>query len=86
MNASPQIWLWVSAAVSLLAGLLLVMNDSSAGWLLIIMGIINIGATTPAGRGLAASNRGMIRRGLIVVTFLLVLLVLIGAAVFLLRP
>ena len=86
MNASPQIWLWVSAAVSLLAGFLLVMNDSSAGWLLIIMGIINIGATTPAGHGLAASKRGMIRRGLIVVTFLLVLLVLIGAAVFLLRP
>ncbi len=83
MNASPQIWLWVSAAVSLIAGFLLVMNDSSAGWFLIIMGIINIGATTRAGRGLTASTRGRIRWGLIVVTFLLVVLVLIAAAVFL---
>ena len=83
MNASPQIWLWVSAIVSLIAGSLLVMNDSSAGWFLIIMGIIDIGATTRAGRGLAASNRGMTRWGLIVVTFLLVVLVLIAAAVFL---
>ena len=83
MNASPQIWLWVSAAVSLIAGFLLVMNDSGAGWFLIIMGIINIGATTRAGGGLAASNRGMAGWGLVLVTILLVLLVLIAAAVFL---
>ncbi len=85
MNASPQIWLWVSAAVSLIAGFLLVMNDSSAGWFLIIMGIIDIGATTRAGRGLAAPNRGMIRWGLIAVTLLLVVLVLIAGAVFVLK-
>jgi hypothetical protein len=85
MNASPQVWLWVSAIVSLIAGSLLVMNDSSAGWFLIIMGIIDIGATTRSGRGLAASNRGMIHWGLIVVTFLLVVLVLIAGAVLLLK-
>ncbi len=86
MNASPQIWLWVSAAVSLIAGFLLVMNDSSAGWFLILMGIINLGATTRAGRGLDAPNRGMLRWGLIAVTILLVLLVLVAAGVFLARP
>ncbi len=83
MNASPQAWLWVSAAVSLIAGLLLVMNDSSAGWFLIIMGIINIGAATRAGRALAAPNPAMIRWGLIAVTLVLVVLALIAGAVFL---
>ncbi len=85
MNASTQVWLWLSAAVSLIAGFLLVMNDRSAGWFLIIMGIIDIGATTRAGRGLASLDRGMIRWGLIAVTLLLVLLVLIAGAVFLLK-
>ena len=85
MNASPQIWLWASAAVSLITGFLLVMNDSGAGWFLIIMGIINIGATTRAGRRLAHSNRGMTGWGLIAVTLLLVVLVLIAGAVFLQR-
>ncbi len=85
MNASPQVWLWLSAAVSVIAGTLLVMNDSSAGWFLIIMGFIDIGATTRAGRRLAPLDRGMLRWGLIAVTLLLVLLALIAGAVFLLR-
>ena len=85
MKTSPQIWLWVSAAVSLITGFLLVMNDSGAGWFLITGGIMNIGATTRAGRGLDASNRGMIRGGLVVATILLVALVLIVAVVLLAR-
>ncbi len=85
MSAGPGVWLWLSAAVSLMAGFLLVMNDSSAGWFLIIMGIIDIGATTRAGQRLAASNRGKISWGLIAVTLLITLLVLIAGAVFLLR-
>ena len=85
MNASPQVWLWLSAAASLIVGFLLVMNDSAAGWFLIIMGIIDLGATTRAGHRLAGPNRGMIRWGLIAATVLLVLLALIAGAVFLLR-
>lgn len=83
MNASPQIWLWVSAAVSLITGFLLVMNDSGAGWFLILMGIINIGAAKRGGRGPADSNLGTTRWGLIAVTLLLVALVLIAGAVLL---
>ncbi len=85
MSASPGVWLWLSAAASLMAGFLLVMNDSSAGWFLIILGIIDIGATTRAGQGLAASNRARISWGLIAVTVLIILLVLIAGAVFLLK-
>ncbi len=83
MNASTQIWLWVSAAVSLMAGFLLLMNDSSAGWFLIIMGIIDIGASTPAGRAWATTNPTLAKWGLVAATALLLLLVLIVGAVLL---
>ncbi len=85
MNASPQVWLWLSAVVSLIVGFLFVMNDSAAGWFLIILGIIDIGATTRVGHGLVGPNRGMMWWGFIAATLLLVLLALIGGAVFLLR-
>lgn len=85
MSTNPGVWLWLSAAVSLMAGFLLVMNDSSAGWFLIILGIIDIGATTRAGQGLAVSNRGRLSWGLIAATLLIILLVLIAGAVFLLK-
>ncbi len=85
MNASPRVGLWIAAAVSLIVGFLLVMNDSSAGWFLVIMGIIDIGATTRAGQGLASSNRSLVRWGLVGLTLLLVLLVLIAGAVLLLK-
>ncbi len=85
MNASPRVGLWIAGAVSLIVGFLLVMNDSSAGWFLIIMGIIDIGATTRAGQGLTPSNRGLVRWGLVAVTLLLVLLALIAGAVILLK-
>ncbi len=85
MSTSSPAWLWLAAAVSLIAGFVFVMKDSSAGWFLIIMGIIDIGAAARPGRGLAASDRGMVRWGLIAVTLLLVLLVLIAGTVFLLK-
>ncbi len=85
MNTNPGVWLWISAAVSLIAGAVLVLNDSGAGWFLIILGIIDIGATTRAGQGLATANRPMMRWGLIAATLLLVVLALVTAAVFLLQ-
>ncbi len=56
MYNRQRAWLWFSAAVSFIVGLILVMNDSSAGWFLVIMGIIYIGVSTRAGQGWAASN------------------------------
>ncbi len=85
MNASPQIWLWVSATISLIAGFLLVMNDSGAGWFLIIMGIIDIGASTRPGRAWATTNPTLARWGLVAATALLLLLVLIVGSVLLLK-
>ena len=78
-------WLWLSAAVSFIVGLILVMNDSSAGWFLVIMGIIYIGVSTRAGQGWAASNPRFARWGLIGVTLLLVLVTILVGAVLLLK-
>jgi hypothetical protein len=81
MPDRSRTWLWLSAAVSFLVGLVLVLNDSGAGWFLIIMGIVYIGASTSVGQGLAASNPGLVRWGLVGVTLLLILLTIVVGAV-----
>ena len=83
MNKPQRTWLWISAAVSFLVGLILVWNDSGAGWFLIIMGFTYLGASTQAGQTWAASNPGLARWGLIGVTLLLILLAVVVGAVFL---
>ena len=85
MHNRQRAWLWLSAAVSFVVGFILVLNDSGAGWFLIIMGIIYIGASTRPGQELAASNPSLIRWGLVGVTLLLVLLTVVVGAVLLLR-
>lgn len=81
MLTREMTWLWLSAAVSFVFGFILILNNSGAGWFLIIMGIIDVGASTPAGQGLLPSNPGLARWGLVGVTVLLVLLaVILGAA------
>jgi hypothetical protein len=79
MQNRQRVWLSLAAAVSFVVGFILVLNDSGAGWFLIIMGTIYIGALTRPGQGLAASNPGLVRWGLVGVTLLLVLLVVVGA-------
>ncbi len=85
MNNRQKTWLWISAAASFLVGILLVWNDSGAGWLLIIMGIVYLGALTQPGQEWAASNPGLTRWGIIGVTLLLVLLAIIAGIVLLFR-
>ena len=85
MHTRQRAWLWLAAAVSFVVGFILVLNDSGAGWFLIIMGIVYIGASTRAGQGLAASNPNLVRWGLVGVTLFLVLLAVVVGAVLLLR-
>jgi hypothetical protein len=85
MHNRQRAWLWLSAAVSFVVGFILVLNDSGAGWFLIIMGIIDIGISTRAGQGLAASNPSLVRWGLVGVTLLLVLLAVVVGTVLLLK-
>jgi hypothetical protein len=71
--------------VSFIVGSIFVLNDSGAGWFLIIMGIIYIGTSTRAGQGLAAHNPNLVRWGLVGVTLLLILLTIVVGAVLLLK-
>jgi hypothetical protein len=83
MDNRQKVYLWLAAAVSFIVGFILALNDSGAGWLLIIMGITTIGASTRTGQGLAATNPSLVRWGLVAVTVLLVLLAVVVGAVFL---
>ena len=85
MHNRQRVWLWLSAAASFVVGFMLVLSDSGAGWFLIIMGIIYIGAMTRPGQGLAASNPSLVRWGLVGVTLLLVALAIVVGAVLLLK-
>lgn len=85
MHNSQKIWLWISAAVLFVVGFVLVSNDSGAGWFLILLGITYLGASTRAGKELAASNPSIARWGLVGVTLLLILLAIIAGAVVLLK-
>ncbi len=85
MLANPRTLLWSSAAVALLVGVLLVVKDSGAGWFLILLGIIDIGAAARPGPVPAPANSRLVRWGLVGVTLLLVVLALIAGAVMFLK-
>jgi len=81
MNKQDQVWLWITAAVSVIMGATLVLNDSSAGWFLIILGIAYLGASTGAAQKWATSKLNLARWGLIGVLVLAILLVVGTVAV-----
>ena len=83
MSNRQKTGLRISAAVLFIVGFVLVMNDSSAGWFLIILGITYLGISTRTGQGWAASNSSLAKWGLVGVTLLLILLAVVVAAVFL---
>jgi len=85
MYNRQRVWLWLSAAVSIIVGFILVLNDSGGGWFLIILGMTYLGASTQTGQAWAASNPSLARWGLIGVTSLLVLMVVVVGAVVLLK-
>ena len=81
MINKQRTWLWLAAAVSFIVGIALVMNDNSgAGLFLILLGIINLVASTRTGQGLVSSNPKLVRWGLVGLVVLLILLLVIGAA------
>jgi hypothetical protein len=77
VKKNQKVWLWVSAAVSMVVGFILVLKGSGAGWFLIILGIVDIGASTDAGDNLAVKHPLFTRWSLIILSFLLILLTVI---------
>ena len=84
MKNSQKTWLWLSAIVSLAVGFILVLNDSGAGWFLIIMGMVYIGSLTRPGQTWAEANPRATRWAFIGITIALVLIVVITGAALLL--
>jgi hypothetical protein len=70
-------WLWLSTAVLFVVGFILVMNDSGAGWFLIILGITYLGLSTGRGQTWAVSNPKTTRWVFVGMTVLLVMLAII---------
>ncbi len=86
MNNRQRTWLWLSAAVCFIVGIILVLNDSAAGGgFLIILGIGYLAALTRPGQAWAESNPSLVRWGSILIPVLLVVLVVIAGAVLLLK-
>jgi hypothetical protein len=74
-------WIWLSAVISAGAGLLLVLNDSAGGWILVLLGITYLGLLTRRGQAWTSAHADLARWALIGVTILVVLLAAILAAV-----
>jgi hypothetical protein len=85
MTNRQRAWIVSAAVVSFVVGFLLVLNDSSAGWIFFIFGLSYLATLTRASQDWAASNLNLMRWGLMGVTVLLILLIVIIGAVFLLK-
>ena len=86
MDNRQKTWIWLGAAVSLVVGVLLLMKDSSAaGMFLILLGIGSLATLTRGGQSWAGSNPGLAKWGLMAIPALVVLLAVIVGALFLLR-
>jgi hypothetical protein len=75
MNKNNRTWLWLSAIVSFAGGFILVLNDSGAGWFLIIMGMVYIGSLTRPVQTWAEVNLRTMQRALVGITILFVVIV-----------
>ncbi len=85
MHNRDRALLWLSAVVSFVAGLILVLKESNAGWFLIILGIVDIGISTRASQRLFPSSPSSVWLGLVGVSVLLVSLAVILGALLLLN-
>jgi hypothetical protein len=75
MDKNDKFWLWIAAAVSMVMGSVIVLNDNSSGWFLIILGVADIAASTGTAQKWASSKLNLARWGLIGIMFLTILLV-----------
>ena len=84
MRDRRRAWIWFESLVSLVAGLALVLNDSPAGWMLVLLGIFSLGLLGRPGFRSAAGPRST-SLALVVAAGLAVMLVVIAAVVLLRR-
>lgn len=74
MKLQDKVWLWIAAAVSMVMGSILVLNNNAAGWFLIILGAADIAASTDPAQKWTNAKLNLARWGLLGVLFITVLL------------
>jgi uncharacterized membrane protein YedE/YeeE len=74
MKSQDKVWLWMAAAVSIVMGSVLVLNNNAAGWFLIILGVADIAASSDTAQKWTTAKLDLARWGLIGVMFFTVLL------------
>jgi hypothetical protein len=84
MNKTDKLWLWITAAVSIVLGFVLVLNNTLAGWFLIFLGLMYIAASAGIGQKWITSRENLAHKGLVGATLLTVMLVAVGVAGYLL--
>jgi hypothetical protein len=85
MDNRQKVWLWAAAALSFVVGLIFIWNDSAAGWIFLVLGLMYLGVSLRAGQKLGSSAPSLVRWALVGVFVLLILLVVVVGAVFLLK-
>jgi len=85
MQDRQKVWIGLAIAISLIAGLVLVLNDSAAGWIFLIFGISYLGLLTRGSQAWAASDPRIAHWALIGAIVLLGLVAALAAAVLLRR-
>jgi uncharacterized membrane protein YedE/YeeE len=74
MKIQDKVWLWLAAAVSMVMGSILVLNNNAAGWFLIILGLADIAASSDIAQKWTTAKLNLARWGLIGVMFFAILL------------
>ncbi len=77
MHKYQKFWLWLASAFFLIVGIALIVKNNTAGWLLIILGIVDIVGSTNIGEKWAAFHPVFTRWVLIGISFVLILVTVI---------
>ena len=86
MDNRQKTWIWLGTAVSLAVGVVLLMKDSSAaGMFLILLAIGSLATLTRGGQTWAGSNPGLAKWGLMAIPALVAILAVIVGALFLVK-
>lgn len=84
MEKRTKIWLWISAVISFIVGLLLLLTGTGLGALFVILGIISLAALTQPGQKLVESKPRLVM-WLVFGAFILLVVIVILLGVVALR-
>jgi hypothetical protein len=85
MLGRRRTWLWIEAGASAVVGFLLVLRESSAGWLFVLLALVYVALLASPGSGRNVSARLLTRWGWITLAVLVIVLIVVAAWIMLHR-